>query len=888
MATDILPLKIYNASAGSGKTYTLVKEFLLLSLPNPAKFRKILALTFTRKAAGGMRERVILELNRLSSGASNSMERTLTEAGLRKEAIDNAPELLKLILCNYSDFGFSTIDSFFSRIVRNFAQEFGLNYEFRTEEDMDRVNELTVQRFSRKASDPENRELMTFLSSHIAYKIQNGDNWDIKELLKAATKLLGDDHLIDVLGQRSGLLFPDTGQEAESEEKEFFRKLTEYSQALRKEIKIFHNQCDVLSEKVERYIESANIQNDFKGSSTKIFFNIHSKKFDISVFDNIATARTCYGEGDWYNSTGPKSLLRDAVHNQFLTESAGELFNEIVPQLGDYIFRKVILDSLPKMAVVIALAREMQAIKSEENIMLMDDQKRIINEHLKVGGEGMTSFIYSKIGSAYDHIFIDEFQDTSQMQWENLKPLVSESISNGNTSLVVGDVKQSLYRWRGGRLSLLANEVGKEFSGFSQLLNLQNNFRSDPKIVAFNNIFFKALSAHILSGELEDWRKELYQSVEQVSNVATSGKGEVNVWNYSVDYIPEIIEQEYSNKCPIDLYNADRVLCAIRDLKAQAESRGELYQEAEITILCRTASNIRSIGDYLLKYGIDFVTDSGAFLEKSLAVRIMLSSMRYVAQESDLLARKEVEALHRLYISEQTELSEIFDNREVNFLPEFLKDASLASLRRLHVYQLAEQLSHYYTFNSDDQAYVDQLLEVVYEYIQEPRPDLRGFFRWYKNDRKVSIPQNAPGVRIMTIHKSKGLEFRHVIVPIFDSTDIKENEVWIDTEYTDFPETIITFSAGLETHANLKEIRNERFEAKVESMNNLYVAFTRAVESLHIINGEITKEKDPINKGQNMSNKLQIGMKQGFQVEYGSTGHVYTTGNVDQGAEMQV
>jgi ATP-dependent exoDNAse (exonuclease V) beta subunit len=471
------PFIIYKSSAGSGKTYTLTMEYLKLALQHPGAFRNILAVTFTNKATQEMKERILKELTRLKTTIRHDEKMDIEimkalavdEEGLKLKAAES----LTCILHDYGRFSVSTIDSFFQKVVRAFAREVDLNAKFEVEMDQDGVLDRVVDRVVAKVMEDE--FLHRWLVDYAIEQIQNGKSWDIRRNIKE-------------LGKQ---IFQEDFKKFATEIKEFLKEEQHIKglQAFSRERKaqIIHISRQLKEEANRIRIANGLEWTDFKGGSTSF-----AKRFDklgerINPIPELTDNQSQFPESEehWFTKT---SKNKDAIIAAF-HQGLGHIMAQFEPLLIKWNTLEAISNNIFVFGIFRNLLEELTLLKDEENILLISDANEFLKEITK---ENDAPFIYEKVGNQYRNYLIDEFQDTSGFQWASFKPLLENSFAQGQTNLLVGDVKQSIYRWRGGEMRLLLEEVERQI-GEKSIRNekLDTNFRSLPNIIAFNNALFK-------------------------------------------------------------------------------------------------------------------------------------------------------------------------------------------------------------------------------------------------------------------------------------------------------------------------------------------------------------------------------------------------------------
>lgn len=486
-------LTVYKASAGSGKTFQLVVEYLKLLLKNPQNYRHILAVTFTNKATNEMKTRILETLNQIASGdesnyiAEIQKENHLTEEQIRK----NAKLVLKNILHDYNRFSISTIDSFTQRTIKAFNRELGISPNFRLELNSEMILAEATDRMLAKID--KDKKLLSWLQDFSKEKIEDSYSQRIEDNIKA----LGN----ELFKENFQLFFPDDSESVYSRE-----NLIEFGKELQ-QIKIhFENHLKTLGKKGMSIIaENGLTIDDFSYGQTGVAGYINNV---AEIGYKEPGSRVLAAEADaakWYTA---KSMEKKTIHA--LAEAQLQpLLSEIIDYLSNnseqYFTAIVVLKQLRMLGILTDLKEEIKLLLHEKGILQMSDSNLLLS---KIIGQSDSPFIYEKTGSYYNHFMLDEFQDTSGLQWHNFKPLIINSLSEGNKNLLVGDVKQAIYRWRNSDYRILAEQIHFDFSE-SQIkeIQLEKNWRSDKNIIGFNNNIFENLKnifADNLTATIED------------------------------------------------------------------------------------------------------------------------------------------------------------------------------------------------------------------------------------------------------------------------------------------------------------------------------------------------------------------------------------------------
>jgi len=826
---DQKPFIIYKSSAGSGKTYTLTLEYLKLALQSPNAFKQILAVTFTNKATQEMKERIVEELKRLRNDVNpdekmdGELMRSLgvDEAGLKILA----QQTLTAILHDYGRFSVSTIDSFFQKVVRAFAREIDLNAKFDVELDQDAVLERVVDRVVMLVMEDE--FLHKWLVDYATDQIQNGKSWDIRRNIRG-------------LGKQ---IFQEDFKKYSPEIKEFLKD-KENITLLQSFVRERKSEIVKISKELNAEANTIRTRNglewsDFNRGFIKILDKLGDRNDPLPILTPATTDKIDNPES-WHTKS---SKQIDAILSAY-DQGLNQILHQILALTGKWNTLQAIAKNSYVYGVFRNLLDELTLIKDEENILLISDANEFLKEITK-GND--TPFIYEKVGNQYKNYLIDEFQDTSGFQWDSFKPLLENSLGQGQTNLLVGDVKQSIYRWRGGEMKLLLSQVEDEIGKESiQLENLDTNFRSLPNIINFNNAVFKALPQAMEQVLRTSYGVENPQILSQAysdSFQKISPKKEKSTFKGKVklEFIDPKDEEEEGNFDEL-------VLSKLPELVMELQDHG--YELEDIAFLVRRKSEGEAIADCMMSYAaehpdtdysFDVLSDESMYLNKAASVKALISGFNYLHNPADKVQYKtmwyylavlmdapvehELFALDKMpaFLEEQVKL---LKEKEILMLQLPLMEALEELIKVLGLMELGLE-----------KAYISGFKEAVYDFTANNRADLSGFLEWWEinqTKRTVKIPEGHNAMRILTIHKSKGLQFKVVVMPflkwtIFDTN--KGNVVWSPFEDREKGLSAIiplTLSGDLANSDFSATYAEEATMAYLDSLNMLYVALTRA------------------------------------------------------------
>ncbi|MGS2763389.1 UvrD-helicase domain-containing protein [Sinomicrobium sp. M5D2P9] len=811
--------QIYNASAGSGKTFTLVREYLKLLLASdyPDTYKQILAITFTNKAVNEMKERVINSLREMASENILSSPTDMFDQ-LREELNIDAPTLhlrakkvLKRILHNYAFFDIATIDKFNHRLLRAFAHDLHLPVNFEVAIDTVSLLNEAVDRLVYKAGEDE--LLTRILVDFALEKADDDKSWDISLDLKKIAKLLLEENHYEHIREMENKNLAD---------------LKDLASLLKKQIREEEKQLAGNAGTFFTIMETNGlVPEDFTRNSIPNFF----RKAEDNALKSIDFQKKKWQEEIlsaplYTKATEKKNPEKTSIIDQLQPEIAS-LFENTRTLFFHTQFLRNFRSKLIPLSLLNAINQELNYIKESENLMPISEFNRILAGVIK---DQPAPFIYERLGEKYRHYFIDEFQDTSEMQWKNLQPLIGNALEGESitgkrgTLLLVGDAKQAIYRWRGGKAEQfikLYNEEETPFQVKPKVEPLPVNYRSFDEVIRFNNRFFRHTAAHLSFPEYRD----LYENKSH-QEVNSKKGGLVNI--SFLDKESQDIRKEY---CEITLQK-------ITTLKQQG------YALNDICILTRKKDQGALLAGHLQENSIPVISSESLLLKNHPKIRFLIHLMHYFLQPENreirlllliFLAEKEnVEDKHHYLCSGLKDMYPVWNAG--NFSPDIFLQRSL--------YDAIQYAISSFNLNDPSDAYLQYFLDIVLEQVNRHHAGPAEFLsHWEKKKDTLGIvaPEGIDAIQIMTIHKSKGLQFPVVIFP-FAETNIYEDRdplVWFPVNKDTFgiPYALISKNKDLEHLGEYGAEMVAEYDAKLEldSFNILYVALTRAIEQLHII-----------------------------------------------------
>ncbi len=828
--------QVYNASAGSGKTFTLVKEYLkiLLSSTNIYKFQQILAVTFTNKAAAEMKERVIENLHSFSNKEINDMLPVICmETNLTEEQVFSRSKLiLNAVLQNYSAFSISTIDSFTHKLIRTFAHDLNLPMNFEVEMDAESLLNEAVDVVISKIG--EHKELTDLLVSYSLQKLDDDKAWDISKELKTFAKIILNENHAKHLKELNNISINE------------FKQLKEKLQ------------------KENKKIEAAFLEIGNKGLNIISDSGVDDKDFYYSQFPKHFNALSIsYKKASFFDqNTFKKNIIEEIFYSKSKSSSVKNAIDTIIPRLvtlyneSELLFQQktlndLILNSLIPLAVLNYINSALEEIKSENNILLNAEFNQRINDTIK---NEPAPFIYERLGEKFRYYFIDEMQDTSELQWKNLIPLIDNVISSENEFgeqgklLLVGDAKQSIYRWRGGKaeqfIALSSDEKRNENNPFQvekTQSNLETNFRSYSEIINFNNAFFKHISKFLNN--------------ESFSNLFLEGNNQ-NITKKEGGYVQLSFVEKKSDDEDVAFAYPKKVFEIIENIDNS-------FEKNDVCVLVRTRKQGIEVANYLSENGIEIISSETLLLANSSKVGFIIDLLNVLQNSSN--KEYKIKLLYFLY-----EYLKIKEEKH-SFFSQFIDLTNLQffeALRKFNIffsynefiqspfYESIEYIIRSFNLVTESDSNIQFFLDIIFEFQQKKQVSLNGFLEyWELKKDKLSIvaPEAKNAVRIMTIHKAKGLEFPVVIYPY--NIDIYFQitpRVWYSyTESSSIKSVLVNASKKLNYIGEQGEhlFSQQREALELDNFNLLYVALTRPIEQLYIVSEKniSTKNEENLN-----------------------------------------
>ena len=824
---------VINASAGSGKTYTLVQRLLMICLryPNqPDAIRTVIALTFTNKAANEMKERILFYLgefvkdNYSENQDLKNIQEALAEQGYRISLDDlqlRSQKVLDYILHHYSTLNIGTIDKFNSRLVKSFSYELGLAQNFNLEIQPEPYLIEAVDKMLDEIG--EEQTVSEAFMDFVNYNLDNNERVNLNQTLySSAKKFVNDIH------------YKPLQDNKDFEWKAYENKKNE----LRETIKRLKSESLELTKRALELIKSRDIEiEDFASGKNGIggffvnmleFHNIKDKKFPFPTASEDSKIET-FLKGASAKGKHKQSEIADILPQLISWR------REIIDLYIDSQKKERILQAILPLKVNADIQKKLMEIEEENDLVLLSKFNIIINENLR---NEPSAFIYEKVGTQFQHYFFDEFQDTSVMQWQNFLPLRDNSITSDNTSFtIVGDPKQSIYRFRGGESKLMLDIMSGEETTPKKAIaeHLKFNWRSAKNIVDFNNRLYDFMSQNLS----EEHQKIFGENAIQGAQSKLDGRVKVHLLENSVK---AVFYEETSQKMQQDIQ----------------ECLDNGFTFSDITILCRGNNDIfnysQLLGNLKVNYNgketyIKTISEKGLTLDLSFTIKALIEFLKWEINPKN--RQFLVKMMYFLNVSGRIKMNDFTSEIKTILSLESKKDIEnyinahyqiklvQNDVPQLNLYNFIEYYIQEFSVENKEIDFLLNFLEMLFNYTQNAGATLKEFLKFWDDEAsKISIQasENIDAVQIMTIHKAKGLEFPVVFIPMENKNNDKKFSEWYDLNSEDELKTVILnqFSPELENYdEDLAQFNFENsYRNKIDRFCIQYVATTRPVEQL--------------------------------------------------------
>ena len=824
---------VINASAGSGKTYTLVQRLLMICLryPNqPDAIRTVIALTFTNKAANEMKERILFYLgefvkdNYSENQDLKNIQEALAEQGYRISLDDlrvRSQNVLDYILHHYSTLNIGTIDKFNSRLVKSFSYELGLAQNFNLEIQPEPYLIEAVDKMLDEIG--EEQTVSEAFMDFVNYNLDNNERVNLNQTLySSAKKFVNDIH------------YKPLQDNKDFEWKAYENKKNE----LRETIKRLKSESLELTKRALELVKSRDIEiEDFASGKNGIggffvnmleFHNIKDKKFPFPTASEDSKIET-FLKGASAKGKHKQSEIADILPQLISWR------REIIDLYIDSQKKERILQAILPLKVNADIQKKLMEIEEENDLVLLSKFNIIINENLR---NEPSAFIYEKVGTQFQHYFFDEFQDTSAMQWQNFLPLRDNSITSDNTSFtIVGDPKQSIYRFRGGESKLMLDIISGEETTPKKAIaeHLKFNWRSAKNIVDFNNRLYDFMSQNLS----EEHQKIFGENAIQGTQSKLDGRVKVHLLENSVK---AVFYEETSQKMQQDIQ----------------ECLDNGFTFSDITILCRGNNDIfnysQLLGNLKVNYNgketyIKTISEKGLTLDLSFTIKALIEFLKWEINPKN--RQFLVKMMYFLNVSGRIKMNDFTSEIKTILSLESKKDIEnyinahyqiklvQNDVPQLNLYNFIEYYIQEFSVENKEIDFLLNFLEMLFNYTQNAGATLKEFLKFWDDEAsKISIQasENIDAVQIMTIHKAKGLEFPVVFIPMENKNNDKKFSEWYDLNSEDELKTVILnqFSPELENYdEDLAQFNFENsYRNKIDRFCIQYVATTRPVEQL--------------------------------------------------------
>lgn len=833
---EVAPLTVYKASAGSGKTFTLTTEYIKMLIANPTSYRSILAVTFTNKATEEMKARILSQLygiwKQLPTSA-NYLNKVCADMDISPNlAAQRAGMALTQLIHHYSYFRIQTIDTFFQTILRNLARELDLTANFRVDLNDIMVEEQAVDELVENLTTSD--AVLAWILDFIRSNIDDDKGWNVIGTIKR----FGHNIYKDYYKDHQDIMAKRFAQEG------FF---DHYSDLMRK---IRFNAIRSVQQSVEQFFalltEHGIDESEIK-ANTLSYFQKQREQILPTAKLTKTHQKALTASGEWIKkatrkSDQPRHDQLEAVVENVLMPFYQATEKKRKKEWNRYVVSSLILDNLHKLRLLGAIDKKVRESNTDNNRFLLSDTQYLLHSLIS---ENDTPFVFEKAGTQLTHIMIDEFQDTSVVQWKNFKVLLDECLSKtgAGTNLIVGDVKQSIYRWREGDWQLL-NNIEQQFSPAQsklKVVSLATNYRSQRNIVVFNNAFFKVatqIEAEKIAEYSETDAAQILQAYADVAQEVPESRD--NCGRVEISIVPKTRQED--NSYDADQYMMQRVEAILRNLLTQG------VKMQDIAILSRTNDNIQQMAEYLAVNmpEVHVISKEAYRLDSSIAVNAIIWVLRYLIHPNDEVVKANIASFYLEHVnSEAVPKGKLLTLETITLIVDKALNVG-TDLSSLPLYDIAEHIQRAFKLNTikGQSAFLCSFFDKINAFTIDHPSDIEGFLNEWDNHlfKQAIYIDGEDGIRMLTIHTSKGLEFDHVIFP-FCNWDMKvKGDIWCtpkEEPFNQLPIIPVPFSKdkcfGTDFEPDMEE---ENFQNTVDHLNLLYVAFTRASRNLFVIGKE--------------------------------------------------
>jgi len=833
------PFTVYNASAGAGKTYSLVRQYLKLCLAQDeaSSFMHILAITFTKKAAQEMKQRLLKQLlliskypNLNSTDQEYCKQLALDLAVEPEKLVYRAQNSLKRILHNYSAFSVSTIDSFTNRLIRSFSRDLNLSSNYQVELEDQLILEEAIDRMlsELQAGSDHTKVLLRFVEG----QLNEGKSTNYRTILLDTARQLFKEKAQPYLRQLEKL----ETQDFLNIEKELSQRLRQIEAGQKKLAQ------DAISWGEERGINADCFSRGILWKYTQKMTESFGVYTSASLKPVLEPGANLYAK-----SARPEIKSLMDLHQEDFKAHLLKIHQYLADNYEEYLYIKSALKSLYGLAVLKEIALQLELVKEESNRIPIGEFNKIISENLR---SQPAPFLYEKLGDRFQHFFIDEFQDTSTLQWLNLVPLINNSLAGGGSSaMIVGDAKQSIYRFRNGEVQLFidlynniegSNRLGEQELYPRETLNLESNYRSHKNIVTFNNQLFQSVADRFSDEKF----KRIYSESGQKPQAQGGG----------------YVEVRFLDKSDYQQSQYEHIAETIKDSLARG------FKQSDICILVSANAKGRSTARYLLQNEDKLGLPANQYLKllsvdslnigASQEVQGLISFLNMLERPQDYSIRKDWFLLSYEIFGSSIDRHEYFNihgrqdvNQETAFLEDQIPGFNFQNWDGLDLLQKVYRLIHQLSLKLENDPYLQLLIDQVDDFIRRESPLAESFIDWWYEkgqSESVQMPEELDAIQIMSIHKSKGLEFPLVIAAFSDGKLINKafrEKLWLELpkkeSFKNLPVSLLSLlspdkGANIYLDQYLRDLEDEDKLMLLDTINRYYVAYTRAEKELYI------------------------------------------------------
>lgn len=823
-------VKIYAASAGTGKTFTLVREYLKIlfrkaEANNYYAYQQVMAITFTIKATEELKSRIIAFLRNVALGIENDDDYMEEAIASTLQPDTNLPQharkILQFILRDYSNFNIQTIDSLFQDMIRSFARELDLNLNYEIELDPTKGKEYAVKELIAKVG--KDKRVTKWLEQYAISRIDNDKGWSFRDQLESFSQELFREDIDLASLAAHGEQMTAVRKQVNHQVKNLISELSEVAQTIWDKMETASLPMDAylsqwtthLGHIIDQYAKGPK---DFGHSDT--FFKMLNEEKDLVKAANAKKYQAEYEQ--------LKHSIGDDIRR------LRDLFEREVPVV---IAAKEALNSIYALGVLHLLHQFLNQYKEKRNVMYLSDGLQFISKFITTAE---IPFLFEKIGHQIRYLFIDEFQDTSRQQWNNLLPLLRNILSTTEREmaiLLVGDAKQSIYRWRGGDSDIITTQAEADLKTFEvETEGMPTNYRSGEHIVTFNNRFFDGcvqISDRLGNEQVQQETQAVYAHMNQTCKDSMKDIGHVTI---------DLVEKPDS-----DEEDDWKSLAMDQMLEYIEAARKKGYRPGDMAILIRNKKDGYRISRFLQDNNYDVVSNGSLLLDADDEVRLLMAALYYVGQPSErLLYTNLIWQLKKQRVPEEHMAADLLsDNFEArNLLTTWLPELAnrLNALQEASSYEAFLQIADMLNLSITANSYLTSLQQLLYDFYRKESPQLADFLEFWdeeKEHRAIQSTADPDKIRMLTIHNSKGLEFPIVLMPIcewpFEFSMFKDLKWLSDERIAEGIQLPYRMVSSMNNSIFSHIYEDERNQRWIDSLNLLYVAFTRAIYGLHVI-----------------------------------------------------